>query len=117
MEEWHERIVIVESEIKHAHEKIETLDAKKLSKHEFNGFQQVMDSVKQTFHDSIKTLGDTTSKLGETTVENTKAINSLQTTFATIGEMMPKFLRVIMWLGGIIVTLLLFIGGKLWGLW
>jgi len=106
----HERIAKTEESLKTAHKRIDYVEEKKLSKHEFNGFAQVMEAVKSAFSESI-------GKLSKTTESNVVAINSLQTTFENIEKFLPMLIKVIVGLGGTIVLLLLFIGARILGLW
>ena len=94
-----ERVAILEKSDEQAHKDIKELKEKKLSKHEFNGFQQVMDAVKSTFHSSIQ-------KLDKTCEKNVVAINSLQTTFANIEKFLPLLIKVIAGFCGFILVLI-----------
>ena len=110
----------LKKDMESAHSKIDYLEDKKLSKHEFNGFAQLVENMKSTFVDSIRTLHATSEQLTKNTNENTKAINSLQTTLQNVETFMPVFLKIIGWFGGSIVALLLFIAGiytKQSGIW
>lgn len=120
MSEINERMAKVEQRLDDFNGKVKYLEDKKLSKHEFNGFQQLVEAMKSTLLSSIKGLHDTSNQLKKTTNENTKAINNLQNTFSSIEKYMPLFLRTIRWACGIIISLLgVIIGiyGKQLGLW
>ncbi len=99
---------IARLEVGHAEVKEEL--SKKLSKHEFNGFKQVMDGLKEMFSGQF-------DKLEKSTNENTAAISSLQTTFENVKEFLPALISTIKFFGILIITLLTFIGSKLMGWW
>lgn len=102
-------IAEIKKDLGHVSEKVVYLEDKKLSKHEFNGFAQLVENMKSTFLESIATLYKTSDQLGKNTSENTAAINSLQTTFSNIEKFLPKFIKLIAWGCGAIISLLIFI--------
>lgn len=101
-----ERIAKLES----GHADLKEEVGKKLSKHEFNGFKQVMDSLKEMFSSQF-------DKVEKSTNENTAAISSLQTTFENVKEFLPALISTIKFFGILIIALLSFIGSKLMGWW
>jgi len=105
-----ERIAKAEESVKAAHKRIDIVEEKKLSKHEFNGFKQVMEGLKDMFSHQFE-------KMEKSTNENTHAITSLQTTLQNAQSFLPILIRVIKFLGGAILALMLFIATKLMGIW
>jgi methyl-accepting chemotaxis protein len=106
-----ERLAKLEQRVTHAEGELKHLEDKKLSKHEFNGFQQLVESMKVVLTDAIKSLRDNSDKLGESTENNTMAIANLQKSFESGEQYLRTFLKLVAWFGGIITTLLLVIAG------
>lgn len=105
-----ERLSRAEEKVSIAHKRLDDLEQKKLSKHEFNGHVHVLDN--------IKTMVVTQFAQHEKSIhENTLAITSLQTTFENAKGFLPTLISTIKWFGGIIILLLIFIGSNLMGLW
>lgn len=105
-----ERMAKAEAKIDNAHKRVDELAEKKLSKHEFNGFAQLIEAFKSTFRGALESLTVTTAR-------QEKAITSLEVTFNNVEKFLPILIKVITFLGGGILLLLLFISSKLLGLW
>lgn len=105
-----ERVAKAEEKLDSAHKRIGELDEKKLSKHEFNGFVQVMEGLKIMFSGQF-------DKIETSTNNNTSAIMSLQTTFENMKQFLPALISTIKFFGTISIILLTFIGSKLMGWW
>ena len=105
-----ERVSAAEEKLQSAHKRLDDVEEKKLSKHEFNGFVQVMDNFKTIFLEQFKNHDKSIS-------ENTIAITQLKTTFEDASKFLPILTKIIFYAGIIIITLLSFIATKLFHLW
>lgn len=105
-----ERIAKLERGHEALSKEIDTLDEKKLSKHEFNGFKQVIDGLKDMFTKEF-------ARVAQSTDMNTAAIVSIETTIKNSKDFLPALISTIKFFGTIIVMLVTFIGSKLLGWW
>jgi len=90
---------------------------KKLSKHEFNGFKQVMDSLKEMFNKQFAKVEAAASKQETSTKENTVALMAVQTTFNDVKLFLPILIKVIVAFGSVIIGISVFVGSKVIGWW
>lgn len=89
----------------------------KLSKHEFNGFKHVIESLKDMFTAQFKKHDEIILRQERSIDKNTQAINNLTTTFDNIKQILPD-IRKLIWTGlSCIITLVVVILGKEFGAW
>jgi len=104
---------------KSAHKRIDELDEKKLSKHEFNGHKHVVEHM-------VTGINAQAEKNELAQKENTVAINNLADTFHQFKdhlfelftrEIIPAIVKTLLWVGAVLIAIVSFFASKILGWW
>lgn len=112
-----ERVAIVEQVAASAHKRIDDVEAKKLSKHEFNGHVNVMDNFKTMFSAQFEKHDRSIEENTEGQKILSTAMTKLETSFENASRFLPVLIRVIFYCSAVIIGLLGFIATKLFHVW